>query len=323
MKASIYDSELEFISRCVLDYENLETGGDLFGYWDKNGNPVVLFVTGSGKNTKRTNGSFYQDIDYLHECVQYLYKNHALEHIGSWHSHHEMNLSYPSSGDSATVMNSLNSFPAGKFLLVICNILSVRNKEVSVNGFIFSKTQENYREIKWVTLLAKESPYRKEIDKDKGARFITNPKTKKAVPVFKKEYLSECTINQNIQQTKKPTLPSDYYFNTQEGQDFLRDEYEKLNNHQDVSDLEIVQNENDGTVGFTFKLCEVECEINYPLDFSKENPKPIFKEIITSQQEVKLEKEQKKYITREFFVYNINDIIGKWLSFRNEFLIFK
>ena len=36
MKASIYNSELEFISKCVLDYENLETGGDLFGYWDKN-----------------------------------------------------------------------------------------------------------------------------------------------------------------------------------------------------------------------------------------------------------------------------------------------
>ena len=168
MKATIHNSELEFISRCALDYENIETGGDLFGYWDKNGNPVVQFTTGAGKNTKRTNGSFFQDIDYLHECVQYLYKNHALEHIGSWHSHHEMSLSYPSGGDSATVMNSLNSFSTGKFLLVICNILSIRNKEVSVNGFVFSKTQENYKEIKWVTLLAKENPYRKEIVEEKN-----------------------------------------------------------------------------------------------------------------------------------------------------------
>ena len=323
MKATIHNSELEFISRCVLDYKNLETGGDLFGYWDKNGNPVVQFVTGAGKNTKRTNGSFFQDIDYLHECVQYLYKNHALEHIGSWHSHHEMSLSYPSRGDSATVMNRLNSFPTAKFLLVICNILSIRNKEVSVNGFVFSKTQENYKEIKWVTLLAKENPYRKEIDKDEGARFITNPKIKRAVPIFKKEYLCECTINQNAQQTEELTLPVDYYFNTQEGRIFLRNEYEKLKNHKDVSDLEIVQNKNDGTVSFIFKLCEIECEINYPLDFSKENPKPIFKEIITSQKKVKLEKEQKKYIIREFSVRNnINDIIGIWLSFINEILKF-
>ena len=30
-KAIIYKSELEYISRCVLDYLNIETGGDLFG----------------------------------------------------------------------------------------------------------------------------------------------------------------------------------------------------------------------------------------------------------------------------------------------------
>ena len=32
-KAIIYRSEIDYISRCILDYPNIETGGQLFGYW--------------------------------------------------------------------------------------------------------------------------------------------------------------------------------------------------------------------------------------------------------------------------------------------------
>lgn len=36
-KAVIFKGEMDFISRCILDRKNIETGGQLFGYWTENG----------------------------------------------------------------------------------------------------------------------------------------------------------------------------------------------------------------------------------------------------------------------------------------------
>lgn len=46
--AYIYKSKLDFISRCILDYKNIETGGQLFGYWTADGSPVVVYAIGPG-----------------------------------------------------------------------------------------------------------------------------------------------------------------------------------------------------------------------------------------------------------------------------------
>lgn len=40
--AMIYRSELNYISRCILDSKTIETGGQLFGFWTSTGIPVVL-----------------------------------------------------------------------------------------------------------------------------------------------------------------------------------------------------------------------------------------------------------------------------------------
>ena len=38
----VYQSELDYLSRCILDYPHIETGGQLFGYWNSAGVPVVF-----------------------------------------------------------------------------------------------------------------------------------------------------------------------------------------------------------------------------------------------------------------------------------------
>lgn len=40
-KAIIFKSEMDFISRCILDYPSIETGGQLFGFYTETGTPVV------------------------------------------------------------------------------------------------------------------------------------------------------------------------------------------------------------------------------------------------------------------------------------------
>src|SRR4051812_13795577 len=103
MKAVIYESELEFIANCVMDYPDIETGGDLFGFWTHSGYPSIQYIIGPGPKSNRTSTAFYQDKDYLIEMGRLLREKFGLQHIGEWHSHHQMNLNHPSSGDKRTI----------------------------------------------------------------------------------------------------------------------------------------------------------------------------------------------------------------------------
>ena len=38
----VYQSELEVLSACVMERPDIETGGELFGFWTSKGDLVVL-----------------------------------------------------------------------------------------------------------------------------------------------------------------------------------------------------------------------------------------------------------------------------------------
>ena len=63
--AMIYCSELDYISRCLLDSTTIETGWQLFGFCTSTGIPVVLYGIGPGPLANHQLTLFNQDIDYL------------------------------------------------------------------------------------------------------------------------------------------------------------------------------------------------------------------------------------------------------------------
>ena len=63
----IYKPELEFLKWLVLQKPKIETGGDLFGLWQDERTAVVQFISGPGKECRRTTTSFHQDVDHLAE----------------------------------------------------------------------------------------------------------------------------------------------------------------------------------------------------------------------------------------------------------------
>ena len=79
--AYIYRSELEYVSRCILDYKNIETGGQLFGYWTAGGSPVVVYAIGPGEKANHQVAFFNQDIDYLTSIGNVLVRHYGLHHI--------------------------------------------------------------------------------------------------------------------------------------------------------------------------------------------------------------------------------------------------
>ncbi|MBL0047090.1 MAG: hypothetical protein IPP32_03225 [Bacteroidetes bacterium] len=261
IKAIIYQSELDFIARCVLDYPDIETGGDFFGFWTKEGNPVVQYVIGPGKKTTRTSTSFYQDIDYLKECGKFLNGKYGFEHIGGWHSHHRLSLAHPSGGDVNTMRNALRGGNIEKFLISISNIEG--NSNVTINGFLFSRNNPNdYSICNW-QVLDGISPYRVDINKMN-------------LDLFLDLNTNRISYNSNLQEVnnrndkkgsiEKPEMPKSSFWKTDKGKETIKKMYEALNNRKDITQFEMIQKD-DGRLAFRFIYKNHENEIILPHEY--------------------------------------------------------
>ena len=129
---------MEQIKQWTLKKDNIETGGDLFGLWIDKHTAVVQFVLGPGQCCRRTSVTFCQDINYFETAGKYLTKNHGLCNIGQWHSHHRMNLTYPSGGDEHTVWGNMPNLRLNRYIVFIATIQEKqRGPEAKVNCFLF------------------------------------------------------------------------------------------------------------------------------------------------------------------------------------------
>ena len=133
---SIYSEEAVRISRFVKAYPNLETGGDLFGFWTNSGAPVVSYVIGPGKESEHHHACFYQDVEWLREAGTSLYDRHGLQHIGEWHSHHRLGLKKPSRGDIRTVVRGMAAKNWSKFVLMIATLDGSEEGRVAQNYYL-------------------------------------------------------------------------------------------------------------------------------------------------------------------------------------------
>lgn len=176
-KAIIYKSELNFISRCILDYPNIETGGELFGFWTQLGTPVVLYAVGPGPKAKHHPTAFIQDPDYVDNIEVEICNRTGLQHIGQWHSHHQLGLAHPSGGDVASMQRGVGQPGFPRMLLCIGNC--TQNFETTVNAFNFHENiPSHYIHAKW-DIINMESPFRTEINSMFGSRIYV-PRTREA-----------------------------------------------------------------------------------------------------------------------------------------------
>lgn len=174
--AIIYRSELDYISRCILDYPAIETGGQLFGLWSTEGIPVVLYALGPGRHANHQTAFFNQDMDYLVTVGNLLIRRYGLQHIGEWHSHHQLGLAKPSGHDAYTITSSMQVRSLRRFLLCIGNC----NAESStLNAFCFHESLSGgYTHAAWDV---KEgiSPFRPLVDEELHQHLV-HPSTPQA-----------------------------------------------------------------------------------------------------------------------------------------------
>ncbi len=172
--AIIYRSELDYLSRCIRDYPNIETGGQLFGFWTNQGAPVVLYVIGPGRDANHEQAFFNQDLRYLDLVGNLLLDRYGLQHIGEWHSHHQLGLARPSGHDASTMFHALERVPLRHLLLCIGNY---RDGYSAINPYTFHESDpDHYCEALW-KVKDMESPFRPIIDREL-AQVLIHPRTR-------------------------------------------------------------------------------------------------------------------------------------------------
>lgn len=161
--AIVYRSEFDYISRCILDYRNIETGGQLFGFWTSTGIPVVLYAIGPGRNANHQETFFNQDLEYLVNVGNFLLEKYGLQHIGEWHSHHQLGLAHPSGHDTSTMVHNIQNSHLRRFLLCIGNC---NDRASTLNAFNFHEDHGyDYVQARW-SIKECKSPFRALVDWD-------------------------------------------------------------------------------------------------------------------------------------------------------------
>lgn len=166
----IFLSELDYVSRCILDYPDIETGGQLFGYWTEDGAPVVMYAIGPGRKANHQVTFFNQDVDYLLRTGNELRNRYGLQHIGEWHSHHRLGLARPSGHDANTMVSTIREKNLGRFLLCIGN---TDGATTTFNPFMCDSRE--CTPSAWEVIMS-DSPVRGEADRSM-ADMILHPRT--------------------------------------------------------------------------------------------------------------------------------------------------
>jgi hypothetical protein len=263
MQILIHAGELNRIAGWAQEYPQLETGGEFFGFYTRSGAPIVQLVLGAAPDSIHNSTSFYQGKDFLHGAAKLLLENYGLQHLGSWHSHHQMGLAQPSSGDESTVRNALAVHELPSFLLGITNLHCQRGFsqgfDVNLGGFVFQRGQKGYRECSWVVLPG-ESPIRTSLQ-PLNAEFFIDPQPSIDWQVKRSSLTSTAVVS-----TTPVQISDRVWYGTPEGLASLKSLYERFTTGFDACEMNRTDDER---IYFTFDRDGTAWRIELPNDFPR------------------------------------------------------
>lgn len=257
--AIIYQSEMDYISRCILDYKNIETGGQLFGFWTATGIPVVLYAIGPGRNANHQLTFFNQDLDYLVRVGNHILSKYGLQHIGEWHSHHQLGLARPSGHDDTTMVNNIRKEHLRRFLLCIGNCT---NTSSTLNAFNFHEDHGyDYVQARW-SVKDGESPFRKIIDNDL-AGILIHPHTQ--IPRHGTLFLEEPVTETRVVEA----FSGDYWLTRPENKRVLVEMNKFLKSQKNVDKVAVQVDNSNSHLHITIQKRNSQEKLYFPADFPR------------------------------------------------------
>lgn len=257
--AIIYQSEMDYISRCILDYKNIETGGQLFGFWTATGIPVILYAIGPGRKANHQQTFFNQDLNYLLKVGNHILSKYGLQHIGEWHSHHQLGLARPSGHDDTTMVNNIRKEHLRRFLLCIGNCTNTCS---TLNAFSFHEDHGyNYVQARW-SIKEGESPFRKVIDKDL-AGILIHPRTQ--IPHHGQLFLEEPAEETKVVEA----FNGDYWLSSAENKKVLVEINKFLKSQKDVDKVMVQVDNTNSHLHITIQKGSSQEKLYFPADFPR------------------------------------------------------
>lgn len=259
-KVIIYQSELDYLSKCILESPYVETGGNLFGLTTPFGIPFIQYVVGPGPHAQHHREHFRQDYDFLDKTADCLVEEHALHHIGSWHSHHTLGLTVPSGGDSRSTIEGIQECGLHHFILIIGNI---ENGSSSVRPYLYN-AEGRCELLQWV-VLPNISPIRTVFDSS-HQEFVYIPSG-----IANMNPLDVCSLIENKpQQSKNIDYPDGYWLQDKENRITFSQIIKTLN--ADFDNVKIFQTE-DKTIEIQLVRGAQVLKIHFGSNFPIEAPK--------------------------------------------------
>ncbi len=199
-----------------------------------------------------------------------LRKRHGLQHIGEWHSHHQLGLAVPSSGDERTVFRALDRYEFPNFLLCITNLREQKSwakqqYEVNVGGFLFTRHRSLYQTGAWVVLPG-ESPIRESVESDRDDRRLVSSDSR----LSKNWKVQQTSLESEVFVTTEPAEVSRgiWYF-TDEGKELLKEIYDDFSKAYPESTMMRTSSEE---IYFEFQVGKEYCRVEIPNDFPDSSP---------------------------------------------------
>ena len=121
-RVRIFESELRVICDEALDYSHIETGGNLYGLFSHGGSPTILLATRPAGRFYRGAASLDLDHQVQNEIEESVWARYGIQFLGMWHSHHQIGLYEPSSGDRNRTRNYAVKWHRKFYLEVLCNL---------------------------------------------------------------------------------------------------------------------------------------------------------------------------------------------------------
>lgn len=136
-----WESEVRAVAEEAARW-TVETGGDLFGVWDRT--PTIYLATRTGPRAVRDQAHFRLDVDYLRTLSESLAVEWDLRYLGDWHSHHRLGLCAPSQGDRRRLLRlaTRNRFPSMYEIIVTFDEADQGGPVVRIHPWIYASVRD-------------------------------------------------------------------------------------------------------------------------------------------------------------------------------------
>ncbi|MDA3787709.1 MAG: hypothetical protein PF503_04375, partial [Desulfobacula sp.] len=193
---------------------HLETGGELYGAFLRDGNPLVMLCTPAGKEAVHRPFSFQQDYQYFLYNTNILQKKHGIQFLGTEHSHHYLSLKYLSGLDvqNSNIIARKNNFQTLYQILLTFENNTNKENHYSSNTNHVSRGKKNIQIRSYyypdaikggpvkcpIRIIPGISPIRQAIENDPDLSEIVRPSHFPLSRIVYDEYKTNTAINNSI-----------------------------------------------------------------------------------------------------------------------------